>query len=115
MVYAHSAPGVAAILDEDAAGVQSLRLYSGLVQRAGTSWRFVCSKVYGGVGQDLAASLPGGGAAIAIPSGITLLKRDGRFEPHPDPEARSGTVTAFARADGKLYALRAMRWSSTSS
>ena len=106
-VRAHSAPGVAAILDEDAAGIHALRLYSGLVRRAGTSWHFVCSKAYGGVGQDLAASLPGGGVAIAIPDGIVLMKRDGTFEAHPDPEARRGTVTAFARTDGKLYALRA--------
>lgn len=104
---AHSAPGVAAILDEDATGVHSLRLYAGLVRRAGNSWRFVCSKVYGGVGQDLAASLPGGGVAIAIPNGIVLMQRDGTFEAHPDPAAQRGTVTAFARTQGKLYALRA--------
>jgi hypothetical protein len=111
---AHSAPGVAAILDEDASGVHMLRLNSGLVQRTGASWRFVCSRVYGGVGQDLAVSLPGGGAVIALPNGITLMKRDGTFEPHPDPEARHGTVTAFARTQGKLYALR-MPWHSPTS
>jgi hypothetical protein len=104
--HAHSAPGVAAILDEDAAGVHMLRLYQGLVLREGSAWRFVCSQIYGGAGQDLAASLPGGGAAIAIPSGIVIMKRDGTVATHPDPEAQRGVVTAFARKAGKLYAVR---------
>jgi hypothetical protein len=104
--HAHSAPGVTAILDEDAAGLHMLRLYQGLVLREGSAWRFVCSQIYGGVGQDLAASLPGGGAAIAIPTGLVVMKRDGTVGPHPDPEAQRGVVTAFARTAGKLYALR---------
>jgi hypothetical protein len=105
-VHAHSAPGVTAILDEDTAGLHMLRLYQGLVLREGSAWRFVCSQIYGGVGQDLAASLPGGGAAIAIPTGLVIMKRDGTVGPHPDPEAQRGVVTAFARTAGKLYALR---------
>lgn len=106
-VHAHSAPGVVAILDEDTAGLHMLRLYQGLVLREGSTWRFVCSQTYGGTGQDLAASLPGGGAAIAIPTGLVVMKRDGTVAPHPDPEAQRGVVTAFARTAGKLYALRA--------
>jgi hypothetical protein len=50
--------------------------------------------------------LPGGGAAIAIPTGLVIMKRDGTVGPHPDPEAQRGVVTAFARTTGKLYALR---------
>ncbi|HKU43159.1 MAG TPA: hypothetical protein VJR89_33595 [Polyangiales bacterium] len=95
-----------AILDEDAAGVHMLRLYQGLVLREGSAWRFVCSQIYGGAGQDLAASLPGGGAAVAIPTGLVVMRRDGTVVAHPDPEAQRGVVTAFARTAGKLYALR---------
>lgn len=105
-VLAHSQPGVSGILDRDAAGVQVLRLYQGLVQRDGGKWRFVCSKSYGGGGQDLAGSLPGGGVAIALPMGIALMKRDGSVLPHPDPEGQNGILTAFARSDDKLFALR---------
>ncbi|HET8938025.1 MAG TPA: hypothetical protein VFN67_31495 [Polyangiales bacterium] len=105
-VQAHSQPGVYSILDEDASGVHLLRLYQGLVQRDGDKWRFVCSKTYGGQGQDLAGALPGGGAAIALPMGIAIMKRDGTITPHPDPEAQNGLLTAFARTDDKLYALR---------
>lgn len=83
-----------------------LRLYQGVVLREGSGWRFVCSQSYGGAGQDLAASLPGGGAVIAIPTGLVIMKRDGTVVPHPDPEAQHGLVTAFARSAGKLYALR---------
>lgn len=106
MAHAHSAPGVASILDEDERGVQMLRLYQGIVQRDGDAWRFVCSMRYGGVGQDRAASLPSGGVAIAIAHGLALMQRDGTVIPHPDPEGAVGIVTAFARAPGKLYALR---------
>jgi hypothetical protein len=106
-VYAHSQPGVSGILDEDAMGVvHMLRLYQGLVQRDGEKWRFVCSKTYGGGGQDLAGALPGGGAVISLPVGIAIMKRDGTVLPHPDPESQAGTVTAFARGNDKLYALR---------
>jgi hypothetical protein len=106
-VLAHSQPGVSGILDEDESGVHLLRLYQGLVQRDGESWRFVCSKTYGGVGQDLAGPLPGeGGAAIAIPNGVMIMKHDGTVTPHPDPEAMQGTITAFARSKDKLYGLR---------
>lgn len=105
-VQAHSAPGVTAILDEDAAGLHLLRLYYGMVIREGSDWRFICSQIYGGIGQDLAASLPGGGAVIGTPTGIIIMKRDGTVAPHPDPEAQRGVVTAFARSAGKLYALR---------
>jgi hypothetical protein len=105
-VHAHSAPGVTGILDEDAAGLHMLGLYYGLALREGSAWRFVCSQIYGGTGQDLAASLPGGGAAIATPTGIVIMKRDGTVAPHPDPESQRGVVTAFARSAGKLYALR---------
>ena len=105
-VQAHSQPGVYSILDEDASGVHLLRLYQGIVQRDAGKWRFVCSKTYGGQGQDLAGALPGGGAAIALPMGIAIMKRDGTITPHPDPEAQNGLLTAFARTDDKLYALR---------
>jgi hypothetical protein len=106
VVYAHAAPTVVSILDEDADGVHLVRLLQGIALREGDTWRFVCSQTYGGKGQDIAASLPGGGAVVAVPTGIALLKRDGSTTPHPDPEAAQGTPTAFARADGKLYALR---------
>jgi len=87
-VQAHSQPGVYSILDEDASGVHLLRLYQGIVQRDGGKWRFVCSKTYGGQGQDLAGALPGGGAAIALPMGIVIMKRDGTITPHPDPKLK---------------------------
>ena len=106
LALAHSQPGVSGILDEDAAGVQVLRLYQGLVQRDGGKWRFVCSKTYGGGGQDLAGSLPGGGVAIALPMGVAIMKRDGSVLPHPDPEGQNGILTAFARSGDKLFALR---------
>jgi hypothetical protein len=83
-----------------------LRLAQGIVLREGATWRFVCSQTYGGKGQDLAGAVPGGGAAVAVPSGIVLMQRDGSFVPHPDPEASLGTPTAFAVAPGKLYAVR---------
>jgi hypothetical protein len=105
-VRAHSQPGVSGILDESPAGVQVLRLYQGLVQRDGGKWRFVCSKTYGGGGQDLAGSLPGGGVAIALPMGVAIMKRDGSVVPHPDPEGQNGILTAFARSNDKLFALR---------
>jgi hypothetical protein len=105
-VLAHSQPGVSGILDRDADGVQMLRLYQGLVQRDGGKWRFVCSKTYGGGGQDLAGSLPGGGVAIALPMGVAIMKRDGTVQPHPDPEGQVGILTAFARSAEKLFALR---------
>lgn len=105
-VLAHSQPGVSGILDEDAEGVQVLRLYQGLVKRDAGKWRFVCSKTYGGGGQDLAGSLPGGGVAIALPMGVAIMKRDGSVAPHPDPEGQNGILTAFARGADKLYALR---------
>jgi hypothetical protein len=105
-VLAHSQPGVSGILDQTAAGVQVLRLYQGLVQRDGGKWRFVCSKTYGGGGQDLAGSLPGGGVAIALPMGIALMAQDGTVRLHPDPEGQNGILTAFARSNDKLFALR---------
>lgn len=105
-VRAHSQPGVSGILDQDSSGVHMLRLYQGIVQRDAGKWRFVCSKTYGGGGQDLAGSLPGGGTAIALPMGIAIMKRDGMVTPHPDPEAQQGMLTAFARSADKLYALR---------
>lgn len=104
---AHGAfPGVSDMLDQTADGVKILRIYQGLVMKEGSSWRYVCSKAYNGAGADIAGSLPGGGVAIAVPSGITLMKRDGTFMPHPDPEAGQAEPTAFARSAEKLYALR---------
>jgi hypothetical protein len=103
---AHGVPGVSGMLDQSAGGVRVLRLYQGLVMKEGSSWRYVCSKMYNGAGQDIAGSLPGGGVAIAIPSGIALMKSDGTFMPHPDPEAAQAAPTAFARGADKLYALR---------
>ena len=80
--YAHSQPGVSGILDENATGVQVVRLYQGLVRRDGSAWRFVCSRSYGGADPDstaagptsgLAGSLPGDGVAIALPVGIAFF------------------------------------------
>ena len=105
-VCAHSQPGVSGILDESEAGIHVLRLFQGLVQRDGGKWRFVCSKTYGGGGQDLAGSLPGGGVAIALPMGVAVMGRDGSVHPHPDPEGEVGILTAFARSNEKLFALR---------
>ena len=114
-VLAHSQPGVSGILDDNAGGVQVVRLYQGIVRRDGSSWRFVCTRSYGGADPDstaagpqsgLAGSLPGGGVAIALPMGIAVMKRDGSTMPHPDPIAEQGKLTAFARTPDKLYALR---------
>jgi hypothetical protein len=74
--------------------------------REGSNWRYICSQIYNGSGQDIAGSLPGGGIAIAVPSGIAIMKRDGTVTPHPDPVAGQAEPTAFARSADKLYALR---------
>jgi hypothetical protein len=52
--------------------------------------------------------LPEGGAAIAAPAALWVMKRDGTLARHPDPEA-DGNVTAFARGPSTLYALREHR------
>jgi hypothetical protein len=105
-LHAHTGPGVMAIVDEDESGVRMLRLNQGLAQKVGDQWRFVCPSAYQGEGQDPAAALPGGGTAVASPTGVWLMRRDGTLVPHPDP-ATQGQVTAFARSPTALYALRA--------
>jgi hypothetical protein len=104
-VHAHSAPGVAAIVDEDAHGIYVLRLYAGHAQHAHDGWHYYCSGLYQGQGSEISASLPGGGVAIATARGIWVLDRDGTIGPHPDPEAQ-GFVTAFARGGGRLYGIK---------
>jgi hypothetical protein len=104
-LHAHSAPGVAAIVDEDANGIYVLRLYAGHAQHAPDGWHFYCSGLYQGQGTEISAALPGGGVAIATPMGIWVLARDGTIGPHPDPQAQ-GFVTAFARGGGKLYGIK---------
>jgi len=104
-VHAHSAPGVAAIVDEDAHGIYVLRLYAGHAQHGADGWHFYCSGMYQGQGSEISAALPGGGVAIAAPRGIWVLGRDGTIGPHADREAQ-GFVTAFARGNGRLYGIR---------
>jgi hypothetical protein len=104
-LHAHSAPGVASIVDEDADGIYVLRLYQGHAQRGPDGWHYFCSGLYRGQGFELSAALPGGGVAIAAPEGLWVLKRDGTLGPHPDRMAK-GLVTAFARGGGKLYAVK---------
>jgi hypothetical protein len=103
-LHAHSAPGVAAIVDEDAHGIYVVRLYEGHAQHARDGWHMFCSSLYQGQGSEISAALPGGGVAIA-PTGIWLLQRDGTIGPHPDPQGQ-GFVTAFARGAGTLYGIR---------
>lgn len=104
-LHAHSAPGVAAIVDEDANGIYVVRLYEGHAQHAPDGWHMFCSGLYQGQGSEISAALPGGGVAIAAPTGIWVLQRDGTIGPHPDPQAQ-GFVTAFARGAGTLYGIR---------
>ena len=67
-VQAHSGPGVAAIVDEDANGIYVLRLYAGHAQHASDGWHLYCSGLYQGQGSEISAALPGGGVAIATTS-----------------------------------------------
>jgi hypothetical protein len=98
------APRALAPLLHDADGLLRLvQLSRGLAWRSADGFHYFCPSHFDGSESLPVAALPGGSAALALPSGLFLIGLDGSTTPYP--EADLGSVLALASSDDASYAL----------